>query len=181
MELSPPWEVASCETTAELPSILWNPKGHNRVHRSPPLVHILSQINPIHPIPFYLSKIHFNIVTTTYVLVFLVVSFFLAFPPISCMHSSSPHSCYMPCPSHPPWVDHSNYTWQGIQVTKFLTMQFFQSPVISSPFCPNILFSTLFSNILSLCLSLSVRYQISHPYRTTGKIIVLYILTFSVL
>jgi hypothetical protein len=23
------------------------------------------------------------------------------------MHSSSPHSCYMPCPSHPPWLDHS--------------------------------------------------------------------------
>jgi hypothetical protein len=22
-----------------------------------------------------------------------------------------PHSCYMPCPSHPPWLDHSNYTW----------------------------------------------------------------------
>jgi hypothetical protein len=41
-------------------------------------------------------------------LVFLVVSFLLAFPPISCMHSSSPHSCFMPCPSHPPCLDHSN-------------------------------------------------------------------------
>jgi hypothetical protein len=26
------------------------------------------------------------------------------------MHSCSPHSYYMPCPSHPPWLDHSNYT-----------------------------------------------------------------------
>jgi hypothetical protein len=46
--------------------------------------------------------------STDYVLVFLVVSFLLAFPPISFMHSSSPHSCYMPYLSHPPWHDHSN-------------------------------------------------------------------------
>jgi hypothetical protein len=34
------------------------------------------------------------------------------------------HSCYMPCPSHPPWLDHSNYVWWGVQVTKLLIMQF---------------------------------------------------------
>jgi hypothetical protein len=38
-------------------------------------------------------------VSTTYVLTFLVISFLLAFPPISYKHSSSPHSCYMPCQS----------------------------------------------------------------------------------
>jgi hypothetical protein len=31
-----------------------------------------------------------------------------------------PHSCYMPCPSHPPWLDHCNYTWRRVQVMKFL-------------------------------------------------------------
>jgi hypothetical protein len=30
----------------------------------------------------------------------------------------------MPCPSHPPWLDHSNYTWRGVQVMKLLIMQF---------------------------------------------------------
>jgi hypothetical protein len=49
--------------------------------------------------------------STHLVLVFLVVSFLLDFPPISYTHSSSPHSCYMPYSSHPPWLDHSNYTW----------------------------------------------------------------------
>jgi hypothetical protein len=35
------------------------------------------------------------------------------------------------------------------------------------------------SNTLSFCSSLNVRGHVSHPYRTTGKIIVLYILTFT--
>ena len=52
------------------------------------------------------------------------------------------------------------------------------SPVTLSLLGPNILLSTLFSNTLSLCSSLNVSDQVSHPYKTTGKIIVLYILIF---
>jgi hypothetical protein len=58
---------------------------------------------------------------------------------------------------------------------------FLHSPVTSYLFGPNILLSTLFSYTLSLCFSLCVRDQISHPYRTTGKIILLYILIFTFL
>jgi hypothetical protein len=29
----------------------------------------------------------------------------------------------MPCPSHPPWLHHSNYVWRGVQVMKLLIMQ----------------------------------------------------------
>jgi hypothetical protein len=43
-------------------------------------------------------------------------------------------------------------------------------PVASSFLGPNILLSTLFSNTLSLCFSLSVRDQVSYPYKTTGKL-----------
>jgi hypothetical protein len=25
-----------------------------------------------------------------------------------------PQSCYLPCPSHFPWLDHSNYTWRRV-------------------------------------------------------------------
>ena len=51
-------------------------------------------------------------------------------------------------------------------------------PVTFSLLGPNILFSTLFSNTLSLHSSLNFRYQVSHPNKTTGKILVLYILIF---
>jgi hypothetical protein len=50
MELSRFLEAANYAATQELPSILWNPKVHYRVHKSPLLVPILSQIDPIHPI-----------------------------------------------------------------------------------------------------------------------------------
>jgi hypothetical protein len=46
------------------------------------------------------------------------------FPPKSYMHSFSPNVCYMPCPCHPPWFDHSDYTWQRVQVMELLAMQF---------------------------------------------------------
>ena len=56
-----------------------------------------------------------------------------------------------------------------------------QSPVTSSLLGPNILLNTIFSNTLSLLSSRNVSDQVSQPYKTAGKIIVLYILIFKFL
>jgi hypothetical protein len=61
---------------------------------------------------------------------------------------------------------------------KLLIMQFPPSPVTSFLLGPNIILSTLFSNTLIICSTFNVRDHVSHPYRTIGKIIVLYILIF---
>jgi hypothetical protein len=44
-----------------------------------------------------------------------------------------------------------------------------QPPTTSSLLGPNILLSNLFSDILLLCFSRSIRDKVSHPYNTTGK------------
>jgi len=49
-----------------------------------------------------------------------------------------------------------------------------QSPVTSSLLGPNILLNTMFSNTLGFLSSRNVSDQASHPYKTTGKITVLY-------
>jgi len=58
---------------------------------------------------------------------------------------------------------------------------FLHSPVTSSFLGPNTLLNTLFSNTLSLLSSLNDSDQFSHPCRTTGNIVVLYILVFNFL
>jgi hypothetical protein len=57
MELSPSREAANYEAAEELSCILWNPKVHYSAHKNPPLVPILSQIDPVHTIRSYLKSI----------------------------------------------------------------------------------------------------------------------------
>jgi hypothetical protein len=69
MELSPSSEAANCIGTQEFPSTLWNPKV-------PPLVPILSQINPVYTTPTYLS--HKHLIVPIYIRLGLPSGLFLA-------------------------------------------------------------------------------------------------------
>jgi hypothetical protein len=85
------------------------------------------------------------------------------------------HACHMPCSPHLPLLDLPNDIWGWVQIIKLLTVQLPHSPLTSSLLHP------ISSNTFSLCSSLSVRDQVSHPYKKNDRIMVLYTLTFTFL
>jgi hypothetical protein len=119
MEQSPS-ETASCALAQEFHNILWNLKVHYRVHKSPPLVLILSQINPVRTTTSSLRSV---LILSTHLRVGLLSGLFWLFHQNPTCTPLSPHSCYMPFRSLPRLV-HSDDTWWRVQVMKLLIMQF---------------------------------------------------------
>jgi hypothetical protein len=62
MQLSTSWEYEIYTVNQEISSLLWHPKVHCRVQKSPPPIPILSQLNPVHNLPFRMAVIHFIII-----------------------------------------------------------------------------------------------------------------------
>jgi len=60
MEQSPSWEANRFSAGQEIPRVLGNTKIHYRIHKCPPPVPILSQLDPIHAPTPYSLKIYLN-------------------------------------------------------------------------------------------------------------------------
>ena len=173
MEHSPSLEASRFSASQEIPRILGNPKVHYRIHKCSPPVPILSQLYPVHTPTSYFLKIHLNTIL----------------PPTSGssnwfhsfrFHHRNPvctscllHMCYMP-----PHLIFLNLVTQIIfgEEYRSLSSSFLHFPVTLSLLGPNILLSTLFLDTLNLRSSLHVSDQVSHAYKTPGKIVVLFIL-----
>jgi hypothetical protein len=54
----------------------------------------------------------------------------------------SPHACYVPCQSHPPWLDHSNYLAKSTSFRNSSLRNFHHHSTVLSPSGPNILPTT---------------------------------------
>ena len=181
MEQSPSWEANRFSASQEFPRFLWNLKVHYRIHICPPPDPILSQLDPVHTPTSHFLKVHLNIIFPS-TLGSPKWSLSLRFPHQNPLYSSPfPHKRYMPR-----LLVLLDFITLIIMDEKYRSLssslyRFLHSHVTSSLWGPNILFSTLFSNTFSLCFSLNFSDHVSHPYKTTGKIIVLYILIFTFL
>jgi len=108
-----PKKLTGAQLVTKFPTF-WISKVHYCIHKHPPLVHVLSYINPVHASPSHLLKIHFNIVLPS-----------LPRSPKWPLSLSSPTKIlyahvHMSNPSHSSWFDHPNNIWWYVQIIKLL-------------------------------------------------------------
>ena len=162
-------EVPVCQLVKEFPRTLRKPNFHFRIHKYPPPVLILSQINPFYAFISHFLKMYLNIIFQ-FMLGSSNWSLSLRFP-----HKSPVYTTPLPiratCLAHPT-LDLITRTILGEAYRSLSSSlcSFLHSPVTSSLLGPNILLSALFSNTLRLRASRSVDDQVSHPYKQQAEL-----------
>jgi hypothetical protein len=169
MEKSPYLEAKRFSASQEILRILLNRNVHYRIQKCPPPVPILSQLDPVHTPTYHFLKVHLNIILPckpgssklSLSLKFSHLNLYQPFPSLIC--ATSTHLIRLGLITRT--IFGERYRPLSSSLCRFL-------PVTSSHKGPNILLITLFSNTHSICVSLNVTDQVSHPCKTTRKIII---------
>jgi len=142
---------------------------------SPPLVSILSQMQPVHTLPHYFPKTHLN--TISYLCPDLPSGLCSSGFPTKLLYAFLISPMHATCPTH--LILYLITLIIPSEACKLWSSHYAVFPSLSplfplrSKLCPQY---PVLINTLNLCSSHSVRDQVQHAYKTTGKLTVLYIL-----
>ena len=117
VEQSPSWEANRLSANQEISRILWNPKVHYRVYKSPPPVPFLSQNNPFHAL--HPTSWRSILILSCHPRLGLPSGLLPSNLPTKTLYASllSPHTCHMPRQSR---SYQSNNIWWRVQIIKLL-------------------------------------------------------------
>ena len=137
MEQSPSWEAKRSSADQDFLALYGVQRLITALYKSPSLLCILCQINPVHAPPSHVLKIHFNIILPS-IPMFSKWSPSLRFPNHNsiCTSSLPPNTCHMTWPCHLYLI-----TWivfSGLQIMK-LIMQASPLPYYLIPLRPKYL------------------------------------------
>jgi len=132
MELSPFWEASRFSVSQEIPRISWNPKVHYRIHKCPPPVPILSQLDPVHT-PHHTSW-RSTLILSSHLRLGLPRGLLPSGFPTKTLYVSLLSSIRATCPAHPILLDVITRTifCEQYRSLSSPSCRFLQSPVTST-------------------------------------------------